>query len=246
MSIITISNHKGGVGKTTSAISIGFGLQKLGKKVLLVDLDPQASLSQSLGIENYEKDIYGAIMGKYPLLPLEMKKGISVVPSTLDLSGAEIEMSNEAGREYILSEILEPIKLNYDYILIDSPPSLGLLTLNAFVSSNKVIVPLQAEYLSLRGLSKLMEVMEKVKKRLNKNLELGGIIITQYDGRKVLNRDIVESVKKCFQEKVFQTKIRDNIALAESPARGVDIFSYNEKSHGAHDYLALAKEVLKI
>jgi chromosome partitioning protein len=243
--VISISNHKGGVGKTTSAINIGAGLNKLGKKILLIDLDPQANLSQSLGLIDQELNIYGALRGEYKLQPINVIKGLDIVPSTLDLSGAEVEMSGEAGREYILKELIDPIKKSYDYILIDSPPSLGLLTINSFTASNEVFIPLQAQYLALQGLTKLLEVIEKIKKRLNKDLKVGGVFITQYDNRKVLNRDVVETIKTHFKDKVFKTKIRDNIALAEAPTQGVDIFRYNSKSYGAEDYLSLCKEITK-
>ena len=243
--VITISNHKGGVGKTTSAINIGAGLNSLGKTVLLIDLDPQANLSQSLGLIDQEKNIYGAIRGEYPLEPVEVLKGLDVIPSTLDLSGAEIELSGEAGREYILKELIEPLKRSYDYIIIDSPPSLGLLTINSFTASDEVFIPLQAQYLALQGLTKLLEVIDKIKKRLNKKLRVGGVFITQYDNRKVLNRDVVETIKKHFKSEVFKSKIRDNVALAEAPTQGLDIFRYNAKSYGAEDYLALCKEMLK-
>lgn len=247
--VISISNHKGGVGKTTSAINIGAALNRLGMRVLLIDLDPQANLSQSLGLFYPERNIYGAIRGEYKLQPVEVLKGsqgkgLEVVPSTLDLSGAEVELSGEAGREYILSELLEPIKKNYDYILIDSPPSLGLLTVNAFTASDEVFIPLQAEYLALQGLTKLMEVVDKIKKRLNKKLRVGGVFITQYDRRKVLNRDVVATIKEHFKKEVFKTRIRDNVSLAEAPAKGVDIFRYDPKSFGAQDYLALSEEIL--
>ena len=243
--VISISNHKGGVGKTTSAINIGAGLNKLGKKVLLIDLDPQANLSQSLGLINQDKNIYGAIRGKYKLQPVEVLKGLSVVPSTLDLSGAEVELSGEAGREYILKELIDPIKKQYDYIIIDSPPSLGLLTINSFTASDEVFIPLQAQYLALQGLTKLVEVIDKIKKRLNKNLKVGGVFITQYDSRKILNRDVVDTIKGHFKNDVFKTKIRDNVALAEAPTQGTDIFRYQAKSKGAEDYLALCKEIIK-
>jgi chromosome partitioning protein len=242
--IITISNHKGGVGKTTSTINIGAGLNRLGKKVLLIDLDPQANLSQSLGIIEPERNIYGAIRGEYKLEPVETVKGLEVIPSTLDLSGAEVELSGEAGREYILKELIEPLSRSYDYILIDSPPSLGLLTINAFTASDKVFIPLQAQYLALQGLTKLLEVIEKIKKRLNKELKVGGVFVTQYDSRKVLNRDVVATIESHFKDQVFKTKIRDNIALAEAPTQGLDIFRYNPKSYGAEDYLSLCKEIL--
>jgi len=243
--VISISNHKGGVGKTTSAINIGAGLNKLGKKVLLIDLDPQANLSQSLGLVNEESNIYGALRGDYKLQPVEVLQGLDVIPSTLDLSGAEVEMSGEAGREYILRELIDPVRGSYDYILIDSPPSLGLLTINSFTASDEVFIPLQAQFLALQGLTKLLEVIDKIQKRLNKELKVGGVFITQYDSRKVLNRDVVATIETHFKEKVFKTKVRDNIALAEAPAQGLDIFRYNPKSYGALDYLALSKEILK-
>ena len=243
--VITISNHKGGVGKTTSAINIGAGLNSLGKTVLLIDLDPQANLSQSLGLIDQEKNIYGAIRGEYPLEPVEVLKGLDVIPSTLDLSGAEIELSSEPGREYILKELIEPLRASYDFIIIDSPPSLGLLTINSFTASDEILIPLQAQYLALQGLAKLVEVVDKIKGRLNKSLRVGGVFITQYDSRKVLNRDVVDTIQAHFKDEVFKTKIRDNIALAEAPSQGLDIFRYSSKSYGAEDYLALSKEVLK-
>ena len=242
--VISISNHKGGVGKTTSAINIGAGLNKLGKKVLLIDLDPQANLSQSLGLIDQDRNIYGAIRGEYKLEPISILKGLDLIPSTLDLSGAEIELSGEAGREYILRELIDPLRGSYDFIIIDSPPSLGLLTINSFTASDEILIPLQAQYLALQGLAKLMEVIEKIQKRLNKDLKLGGVIVTQYDNRKVLNRDVVSTIETHFKDEVFKTKIRDNIALAEAPTQGVDIFRYNPKSYGAEDYLSLCKELL--
>ena len=243
--VISISNHKGGVGKTTSAINIGAGLNKLKKSVLLIDLDPQANLSQSLGVIEPERTIYGALRGDYKLEPIEILKGLDLIPSTLDLSGAEVEMSGEAGREYILREIIEPIRSSYDFILIDSPPSLGLLTINSFTASDEILIPLQAQYLALQGLTKLIEVVDKIKKRLNKDLKLGGVFITQYDSRKVLNRDVVAIIEAHFKDEVFKTKVRDNIALAEAPSQGLDIFRYSPKSYGAEDYLSLSKEILK-
>ena len=243
--VISISNHKGGVGKTTSTINIGAGLNKLGKKILLIDLDPQANLSQSLGLIEPERTIYGALRGEYKLQPIEIVKELEVIPSTLDLSGAEIEMSAEAGREYILRELIEPIRASYDYILIDSPPSLGLLTINSFTASDEVFIPLQAQYLALQGLTKLLEVIDKIKKRLNKELRVGGVFITQYDNRKVLNRDVASTIEAHFKDEVFKTRVRDNIALAEAPSQGLDIFRYSPKSYGAEDYLSLSKEILK-
>jgi chromosome partitioning protein len=243
--VISISNHKGGVGKTTSAINIGAGLNLLKKKVLLIDLDPQANLSQSLGLINQPINIYGALRGEYKLQPIEILKGLDVIPSTLDLSGAEVELSSEAGREYILKELIEPLRASYDFIIIDSPPSLGLLTINSFTASDEILIPLQAQYLALQGLAKLVEVVDKIKARLNKGLKVGGVFITQYDSRKVLNRDVVKTIQAHFKDEVFNTKIRDNIALAEAPSQGVDIFRYNPKSKGAEDYYNLSKEILK-
>lgn len=241
--VITISNHKGGVGKTTSAVNIGAGLCKLGYKVLLIDLDPQANLSQSLGQLEPEQTVYGAMRGQYHLQPIPILKGLDLVASTLDLSGAEVELSGEAGREYILSELIDPIREQYDYIIVDSPPSLGLLTINAFTASTGLLIPLQPHYLAFQGLTKLMEVVEKIQRRLNKELEVTGVFITQYDSRKVLIRDVVDTISAHFGDKLLQTRIRENIALAEAPAMGLDIFRYNPKSNGAEDYLSLCKEL---
>jgi chromosome partitioning protein len=183
--IISLLNHKGGVGKTTSAINIGAGLAELGKKVLLIDLDPQANLTLSLGVPRHPNTIYEAIRGEAPMVPYQVKENLDVVISTLDLSGAEMELINEAGREFILRELFDPIRDNYDYIIIDCPPSLGLLTLNALTSSDQVYIPLQTEFLAMQGLAKIKQIIQKVKLRLNKKLEIGGVIATMYDHRKV-------------------------------------------------------------
>ena len=170
---------------------------------------------------------------------------MDIVMSTLDLSGAEMELINEAGREFILRELFAPVKEEYDFIIIDCPPSLGLLTLNALTSSDYVYIPLQTEFLALQGLAKIKQVIDKVRFRLNKKLEIGGVIATMYDARKVLNRDVVETIKKYFGKKVFNTLIRDNVALAEAPAQRKDIFEYNHRSPGAKDYLSLCKEIIE-
>jgi chromosome partitioning protein len=242
--IISLLNHKGGVGKTTSAINIGAGLVELGKKILLIDLDPQANLTLSLGVPRQRVTIYEAIRGEAELEPFTVKKNMDVITSSLDLSGAEMELINEAGREYILREMLEPLTEVYDYIIIDCPPSLGLLTLNALTSSQYVIIPLQTEFLALQGLAKIKQVIDKVKFRLNKSLEIGGVVATMFDARRVLNRDVVETIHKYFGEKVFKTYIRDTVSLAEAPAQRKDIFAYLPKSVGAQDYLNLCREVL--
>ena len=242
--IVAVSNHKGGVGKTTSTINIGFGLQKLKKRVLLIDLDPQANLSQSLGVQNPTQSIYGVLKRLYPAAPIAVVTNLDIIPSTIDLSGVEIELSSEIGREFVLKEVIEPIKNNYDYILIDCPPSLGLLTINAFTTANEVLIPLQAEYLALQGLSKMVDVIAKIQKLLNPVLLIGGVFVTQFDSRKVLNRNIVESIEGYFTHNVFNTRIRDNIALAEAPSACLDIFRYEPESKGAADYLALCKEII--
>ena len=243
--IISLLNHKGGVGKTTSAINIGAGLVELGKRVLLIDLDPQANLTLSLGIPRQRYSIYEAVRGESELIPYTYKEGLDVVTSTLDLSGAEMELINEAGREFILRELFEPVVEEYDFIIIDCPPSLGLLTLNALTSSDYVYIPLQTQFLALQGLTKIKQVIDKVRFRLNKKLQIGGVLATMYDSRKVLNRDVVKTIHKYFGEKVFKTLIRDNVALAEAPAQRMDIFSYNKSSNGAKDYLALCEEILQ-
>jgi chromosome partitioning protein len=217
---------------------------ELGKKVLLIDLDPQANLSLSLGIPRQPNTIYEALRGESELEPFTVRENLDVVMSTLDLSGAEMELINEAGREYILKELFEPIKDEYDFIIIDCPPSLGLLTLNALGASDYVYIPLQTQFLALQGLAKIKQVIDKVKFRLNKNLEIGGVIATMYDARKILNRDVVDTIKKFFGEKVFDTLIRDNVSLAEAPSQRKDIFNYNRNSIGAQDYMALCKEIL--
>lgn len=242
--IISLLNHKGGVGKTTSSINIGAGLVELGKRVLLLDLDPQANLTLSLGIPRQKSTIYEALRGEAQLEPFTVKKNLDVITSSLDLSSAEMELVNEAGREYILRELFEQVRYDYDFIVIDCPPSLGLLTLNALTSSHLVYIPLQTEFLALQGLTKIKQVVDKVRFRLNRRLQIGGVIPTMYDARKVLNRDVVETILKYFGDKVFKTYIRDNIALAEAPASRKDIFEYSKNSIGAHDYLELAKEII--
>jgi chromosome partitioning protein len=241
---IAFSNHKGGVGKTTSTVNIGAGLSLLKKKVLLVDLDPQGNLSQCLGVNSASKNIYGFVKKQYPLEPVNVIKNLDILPSNVDLAGLEIELNTEPGREYVIKELIEKVSANYDFILIDCPPSLGLLTLNAFTAATKVIIPLQAEYLAMHGLSKLIEVVSKIQTRINPNLDIEGVIITQYDKRKILNKDIAATVGDHFGNKVFKTFIRDNISLAEAPSSGLDIFRYNPNSNGAEDYLNLSKEIL--
>ena len=242
--IISIANHKGGVGKTTTTVNLAAGLNQKGKKVLCIDLDPQTNLTQSLGVNEYEYSIYDSLTQNSDLIPIPIRKGFDIIPSHIDLSGAEVELINEPGREYILKELLNKIKANYDFVFIDCPPALGLLTVNAFVASDKLLIPLQAEFLATQGLAKLIEIIEKVKERINPEFELGGVILTQFNNRRVLNKDIAWSVEQHFGEKLFESTIRENISLAEAPAVGMDIFKYNDKSIGAHDYSQLAEEFL--
>ncbi len=242
--VISLLNHKGGVGKTTSTINIGAGLVELGHKVLLLDLDPQANLTISLGIQRQPVTIYEALRGESELVPVSYKPDLDVITASLDLSGAEMELVNEPGREFLLRGLFEPVQDEYDYIIIDCPPSLGLLTLNALTSSDAVYIPLQTEFLALQGVAKIKQVIDKVRFRLNKKLQIGGVIATMYDSRKVLNRDVVATIQKHFGDKVFETMIRNNVALAEAPAQRQDIFSYAPKSNGAEDYLALCQEIV--
>ncbi len=244
--IISISNHKGGVGKTTSVVNIGAGLANLGKKVLLIDVDPQANMTVSLGVEPTGDTIYEALKGETELKPINIYENLDIVPSTLDLSGAEIELSSEPGREYILQELVEPFKDKYDFIIYDCPPSLGLLTVNAFTAAEEVIIPIQPHYLAIKGLSKILEVVNKIKKRLNRKLEITGVFVTMFDKRKVLHKDVLDTIVLYFENRVFKTKIRENIALAEAPSKGLDIFRYDKQSNGTFDYKMLCKEIINM
>lgn len=247
--IIAILNHKGGVGKTTTTINLAAAFQQKKKRVMVIDLDGQANLTESFGYSiEEEKTVYGAMKGEYPLPIIETGSGISLVPSCLDLSAAESELINEPGREMILRGLIAKVpEVNkYDYILIDCPPSLGLLTLNALTASDYLIIPVQAQFLAMRGMTKIMNVIQIVQERLNPGLKVGGIVITQYDQRKTLNKSVTELIKDSFCDQVFKTIIRDNVSLAEAPIKGQNIYEYNKNSNGAKDYMELAKEVLKL
>ena len=245
--IIALVNQKGGTGKTTSTINIAAGLKDRGYRVLAIDLDAQGSLTASLGIETYNlsNTIYEAFKGEIKAQDCIIKKNFDVMPSDIRLSGAEIELSSIPGRETILKEILDPVLNNYDFILIDCPPSLTLLTLNGLVAAKEIYITLQPEYLALLGMSQLIKTIETVKKRLNPSLEVTGIIITMFDSRKILNKEVIENVEAYFPDKIFNTKIRNNVALAEAPAQGLDIFSYKPGSNGAEDYHNLVNEILQ-
>ena len=245
MRAIALCNQKGGVGKTTCAINLGAALVRLGERVLLVDLDPQAHLTCSLGIPPPEASVYDLIRGERSLRELVVKSGgLEVVPSSPGLAGVDVELSSTRGREYLLRDALGLLR-GYDYVFIDCPPSLGLLTVNALTTAREVYIPLQVEFLALQGLARLLETVEIVRERLNGGLEVTGVIGTRYDRRRTLNREVVERIRAHFGRRFFRTLIRENIALAEAPSHGLSIFDYRPRAHGAEDFMSLAREVVK-
>lgn len=254
-------NQKGGVGKTTSVVNVGAGLTILGKKVLVVDLDPQGHLTTFMGIqpEEIETHISGVLRGEYlperAVLTRELRArmfingeesrlAMSVIPATAELAETEIALATKPGREFLIRNSFGRLLEQYDYILFDCPPSLGLITINALAAIRKVFIPVQTEYLAFRSLENLMDKIESVMSGLNYDLVIGGLIATRYDGRKVLGRNIVQSLKERFGVLLLDTVIRENIALAESPRYGKDIFSYRPRSNGAEDYLNLSLEMM--
>ena len=248
MRIISLVNQKGGVGKTTTTNNLGASLVKAGKRVLLIDLDPQANLSYSLGVrgEDY-KSVYEVLRGTAKLkdIILTHKNGVDLAPSHINLSGVELELASQVGREQILKDALKGVADNYDYILIDCAPSLGIITLNALVASKEVFIPVQTEVLALQGMSKLLSTIKLVRERLSPELEVTVVIGTMYDSRKKLSEEVIANLEEHFSGKLFKTLIRSNVSLAESPSSGVDIISYKADSYGAKDYQALAEEVIK-
>jgi chromosome partitioning protein len=235
---ISIANFKGGVGKTTSTINIGAALQQAGKKVLLIDLDPQFNLTQSLGVSDAQRPVYGSLRGEYPLSPIRIMEGLDLIPSSLELIKAEIELAAEFKREDILNRLLANLTPQYDYILLDCPPSLGLLTINAFVASDDIYVPVEAEFLALKGYAVLSEAIGRI------GLTIDKVFVTKYDGRKILNRNVLDTIQGSLGDAAFQTTIRENVALAEAPTQGLDIFRYAPRSIGADDYRALTVEIM--
>ena len=247
--IISIANQKGGVGKTTTAINLSTVLAKRNKKTLLIDMDPQGNATSGVGIEkNLEKSIYNVLIAETSIEEAILKtniKNLDICPSTINLAGAEVELVSMMSREMRLKEKLENIKNNYDYILIDCPPSLGLITLNAFTASNSVLIPVQCEYYALEGLGQLLNTVKLVKKHLNKDLEIEGALLTMFDTRTNLSKQVVDEVKKYFGDKVYKTVIPRNVKLSEAPSYGMPITVYDSRSKGAKCYDKLGKEVIK-
>jgi len=245
---IAFINQKGGTGKTTSAVNVGAGLSRLGKKTLAIDLDPQANLTYHLGIKTHElKPSVSEVMGGRAGIEeaIVERGGLDIIPANLGLAETENRIFNMGGREYLLKEALAGLKRAYAYILVDCPPSLGVLTLNALVAVREVYIPLEVQALPLQGLRAIMKIVELVRERLNPGLELSGIIATKYDSRRNLDREVLETLKEHFGELVFKTAIRETIKLAEAPSYGQDIFNYAPKSRGAEDYLALCREIVE-
>jgi len=250
MKTIAITNQKGGVGKSTTAVNLSAALGELGKKVLLVDLDPQGNSTSGFGVDKSAgmKCVYEGLLNDEPIENLIVPsnlKNIDIVPATINLAGAEVELVSAISRETRLADLLEPIKSNYDFILIDCPPSLGLLTINALTASDALLIPIQCEFYALEGLSKLLDSMKLVKTRLNRSLEVFGVLLTMYDSRTTLANQVVDEVNEFFGDKVFNTKIPRTVRLAEAPSFGKSIIQYNSSGKGARAYRELAKEVME-
>ena len=247
--VIAVANQKGGVGKTTSAVNLSAGLAHLGKKTLLVDIDPQGNATSGVGINKADIDqcIYNVLIDDLTTAEVSVSTNIpnlDVIPATIQLAGAEIELVPTISREIRLKKALESSIDQYDYIIIDCPPSLGLLTLNSLTAADSVIIPVQCEYYALEGLSQLLNTVRLVQKHLNKQLEIEGVLLTMLDARTNLGLQVIEEVKKYFQDKVYNSIIPRNVRLGEAPSHGQSIITYDPKSKGAEVYLELAKEVM--
>ena len=247
--IISVANQKGGVGKTTTTVNLSTILAKKGKKVLLIDTDPQGNATSGLGVsKDVELSVYDILIGDTEFdetLQETAIKNLKVCPSNISLAGAEVQLVSMMSREQRLKTKLDKIKDQYDYILIDCPPSLGLVTLNAFTASDSVLIPVQCEYFALEGLGQLLNTVNLVKKHLNKNLEIEGALLTMYDARTNLSNQVVKEVKKYFEDKVYKTVIPRNVRLSEAPSYGMPITVYDPRSKGAKAYEKFAKELLK-
>lgn len=248
--VISIANQKGGVGKTTTAVNLSACLAQKGKRVLLIDTDPQGNATSGLGIESHtEKSVYNVLVDdmdiKETILSTMIKK-LEICPANINLAGAEIELVSMVSRENRLKDAVDTIRDEYDYILIDCPPSLGLITLNAFTASDSVLVPIQCEYYALEGLGQLINTIKLVQKHLNPELVIEGVILTMFDARTNLSTQVSREVEKYFGNKVFQTIIPRNIRLSEAPSHGLPITLYDNESKGAETYKKLAKELIKL
>jgi chromosome partitioning protein len=245
MKKIVIANHKGGVGKTTSSINISAGLAKKGKNVLIIDADPQSNLTESFGIFDPVKDLYISFSKGEPLPIINVKKNLSIVPNSLNFSGIELEIAGRMPREIILKELMTGLDKTYDYCIIDCPPSLGLITLNALVAADEVYIPMEAEFLAYRGIDSIVGIINLVKKHFNPGLMIKGVFFTKYNEQRVLTKEIKNQIKGYFGENLMKTAIRVNVALAEAQSSGKDIFEYDPKSNGAKDYMSLVNEITK-
>ncbi|QZA33017.1 AAA family ATPase [Hydrogenibacillus sp. N12] len=249
--IIAIANQKGGVGKTTTAVNLGAALAVLGKRVLLVDMDPQGNTTSGIGVSKADVvyDVYDLLINDVPAASVVRPTNVpnlDLLPSTIQLAGAEIELVPTLSREVRLRRALEPIRSAYDFILIDCPPSLGLLTINALTAADSVLIPIQAEYYALEGLSQLLNTIRLVQKHLNGALTIEGVLLTMYDARTNLSLQVAEEVKKYFKDKVYRAIIPRNVRLSEAPSYGQAVVTYDPKSRGADLYMELAREVLGI
>lgn len=248
--IIAFSNQKGGVGKTTSCVNFSAYLAAAGRRVLLVDADPQGNATSGLGVakNEIEKSIYDALLSDAPIREVILKTevdGLDVAPSNIDLAGAEIELVSEMGREKRLAQALTEVAAEYDYVTVDCPPSLGLLTINALAAADSVIIPIQSEFYALEGLTQLINSFKLVKRHLNANLEIDGVVLTMFDSRSLISNQIREQITRYFGAKLFSTVIPRNVRLAEAPSHGVPVLLHDDRCAGAKAYRALAEEYIR-